>query len=321
MTGCSGWVRSLKGKHVTFTGLVHLGGDRVTHRECGALVESRGGSWAEDFSSEIDLVVRGWQGTIDYEKTGASRKLALARQSNIEQSEQPHVHVVHGAGFSDLLEHHSAECINQPLEGRSGDRVRAMTADGQRKRIEGRLEIVVDDSDDYVLPTVVLRKKSYEVFPSSVHVLEQGSSTATSTELHLFAELQDAAAKNLIRTFRNGWAPRYDITWEEMFAQLEILVEPLQAVGWKQNEISLEKGSWDDDDFVFASLVRNDIAVDIEVGKSGWVSGWEELLLEERSDEDVERTEFTNPRIVPGIGKAHDLKGVSRRYRRERWLP
>lgn len=195
-----------------------------------------------------------------------------------------------------------------------------MTADGRRKRIEGRLEIVVDDSDDYVRPTIVTRNKRYEVFPDSIHVLARGLSTA-SIEPQLFTELQDAATKCLIRTLRDGWAPRYDITWEEMFAQLKVLLEPLRTAGWQQTAIGHEEGSWDEDDFVFASLVRNDISVDIEVGESGYVSGWEELLLEERTDEDLESPDLTNPRVVPDIGRADDLKGISRSYRRQRWLP
>jgi hypothetical protein len=193
-----------------------------------------------------------------------------------------------------------------------------MTADGRRKRIEGRLEIVVDDSDDYVRPTIVTRNKRHEVFPDSIHVLEKSPST-DSIEPRLFNELQDAATKSLIRTLRVGWAPRYDTTWEEMFANLEVLLAPLQAAGWKQTAIGHEVGSWDEDDF--ASLVRNDILVDIEMGESGYVSAWEELLLEERTDEDLESPEYANPRIIPTMGRADDLKGITRSHRRQRWLP
>ena len=106
MTGCSGWVRSLKGRHVTFTGFVYLCDAHYAHWECGELVKSYGGFWADDFSSTIDLVVSGRQGSLDYKGTGASRKLALAKRSNLEQSIQSHVHTVDAAGSSNPLEHH-----------------------------------------------------------------------------------------------------------------------------------------------------------------------------------------------------------------------
>jgi hypothetical protein len=321
MTTCSGWVRTLKGRNVTFTGLVYLGGDRFSHRECGELVESHGGSWSDDLSNETDLVIKGWQRSVDYEGTRASRKLVLARQSNAEQSDRSHVHIVRAVGFAHLLGNHRAECVNRPLEGHSGDWVRAVTADGQRERIEGRLDIVLHDSGDYVLPTVVLRRKRYEVFPESVHVIESGSPPLKSKKLIFGGGLQDAAVDDLLRSYWQDWAPRYDITWEEMFAQLEVLVDPLKAAGWKETGSGRERGGWEEDDFVFATLVRNDISVELELGEAGWVSGWEDLLLEEHVDEDAERTELSNPRIIPGIGNTRDQLGIVRRYRRERWLP
>jgi len=321
MASCSGWVRSLKDRDVVFTGVLSVGGLRVTHQQCGELVKSIGGSWTQQFSRDTDLVVAGWQGSIDYQGTGASRKLVLASQSNDEGSDRPHVHVIRSFGFSDLLARQPAECVNTPLEGESGDRVRAMTADGQRRRIEGRLELVEDDSGDPARPTVVYRKKRFHVFPRSVHVLERRRPKGVSGTTQVWSRLQDAGAQELIRSVENVWAPRYDITWDEMFGRLETLVEPLKAAGWDQTDIGREVGGWDEDDFVFTSLVRNDISVEIEMGESGWASGWEERLLEERTDDEEERTELTNPRRIPAIGHVEQLTNVRRKYRQEHWLP
>jgi len=317
MTHCNGWVRSLKGLNVVFSGFVRVDGERTTHRDCGQQVESRGGSWADDFSGETDLVVMGWQEDLDYRHTGASRKVELARQSNIAAGHRGHVHIIDTSGFEDLLRRKPGECINQSLAGSSGDRVTAMTADGRRERIEGHLQLVMDPSGNFVIPMVATRGKSIEVFPRSVRVVSEIQQQVELEDAEVVVSLQEAATRDLIRTAWQRWRDRYDVTWDEMYDRLDAVVDPLLEAGWTQTERSLELGLWDEDDFVCAELVRGDTSIDIEVRESGWTTGLEGVP-NDGDDPDLAEDALVN-RI--DLGWFGDIKGVIKQYRKEGWLP
>jgi hypothetical protein len=232
MAHCDGWVRSLKGLNVVFSGFVSVDGERTTHRDCGQQVESRGGSWSDDFSRETDLVVMGWQEDLDYQHTGASRKVELARRSNAATSGQDHVHIVRTPGFEDLLRRKPAECINQPLAGAPGDRVTAMTADGRRERIEGQLQLPMDASGTFIIPTVVSEGKAIEVFPRSVRVMSPIHPEDKLRNDDAVESLHEAASRDLLRTKWQRLADRYDVTWDEMYERLDAVVDPLCDAGW-----------------------------------------------------------------------------------------
>ena len=114
MATCSGMVRSLNGLVVTFSGRIELDGIRTTHEDCGALIRSHGASWSDDFGALTDLVVSGLQDDLNYEGSGRSRKVMLARRSNGPSSRRPHVHMIQESGLSQLLNGRSTKCLNNP---------------------------------------------------------------------------------------------------------------------------------------------------------------------------------------------------------------
>src|SRR5207244_1339781 len=58
-TRCSGWVRSLRGQVVVFTGHVSTDSASWTQNEAGSRVLRYGGEWRDEFSSLVTLVVHG----------------------------------------------------------------------------------------------------------------------------------------------------------------------------------------------------------------------------------------------------------------------
>jgi hypothetical protein len=106
---CDGWVASLRGHTVAFTGQVLVDGTWVPQARCAELAAHKGAAWRDDWASTVTLLVHGdlaGKQVIDPQR-GYSRKLVAAQQARRQGT---HVHVVDADGFSDLLAGAVARC-------------------------------------------------------------------------------------------------------------------------------------------------------------------------------------------------------------------
>jgi BRCT domain type II-containing protein len=112
---CDGWVSSLNGQIVCFTGkTILMNGQWKYRRECIERAERVGALCKSDFSRKITLVVYGdltTQAVIDLRRH-YSEKLLRAEE---ERERGHHVCVVDADGFSDLLRHRPAPCLELRL--------------------------------------------------------------------------------------------------------------------------------------------------------------------------------------------------------------
>jgi hypothetical protein len=125
---CDGWVASLRGHTVAYTGNVLIDGTRVSQADCAKRAERKGAGWRDDWSSEVTLLVHGdlaGKQVIDPER-GYSRKLVSALHS---RRRGRHVHVVDADGFGDLLAGVTASCRRL---GRRGGQVVVVPEVGDR---------------------------------------------------------------------------------------------------------------------------------------------------------------------------------------------
>ena len=108
---CGGWVSSLAGQVVCFTGrAILMNGEWRFRRECVERAERLGALCKPDFSRKITPVVYGdltTQAVIDLRRQ-YSEKLVRAEE---ERERGHHVCVVDAEGFSDLLRHRPARCL------------------------------------------------------------------------------------------------------------------------------------------------------------------------------------------------------------------
>lgn len=106
---CDGWVHSLKGQMICFTGKVFVDGEWLVRRHCAERAQLRGAEWKEDFSRKITVVVHGDLASkvVTDQKREYSKKLVGAA---LERSQGHHVCVVDGDGFADLISGYSARC-------------------------------------------------------------------------------------------------------------------------------------------------------------------------------------------------------------------
>ncbi|MEV0282164.1 hypothetical protein AB0I22_38140 [Streptomyces sp. NPDC050610] len=113
---CSGWITTLQGQKVMFTGKVLIDGEWTYRKVCVALIEPLGATYVPRFNQKVTLAVHGdlaGKAVVD-EKGGLGEKLLDVLKS---RKLGRHVHVVDGAGFSDLLHGASAPCLKlRPYE-------------------------------------------------------------------------------------------------------------------------------------------------------------------------------------------------------------
>jgi hypothetical protein len=106
---CEGWVASLRGHTVAYTGQVLVDGTWVPQAQCAERAARNGAAWRDEWASTVTLLVHGdlaGKKVIDPER-GYSHKLVAAQQACRQGT---HVHVVDADGFSDLLAGAVARC-------------------------------------------------------------------------------------------------------------------------------------------------------------------------------------------------------------------
>lgn len=106
---CDGWVHSLNGQTLCFTGKVLIDGEWTVRKDCEEIAQQLGASWKSDFSRKITVFVHGdlaSQAVTDPHRE-YSKKLVRAAW---ERDRGYHVCVVDGDGFADLIDGHPARC-------------------------------------------------------------------------------------------------------------------------------------------------------------------------------------------------------------------
>jgi hypothetical protein len=106
---CDGWVRSLKGQQLVFTGKVTLGGKGFSREYCARRARGRGAKFTEHFFEKVTLVVHGdlASAVVIDPKRQFSQKLVAAQDA---RRRGQHVHVVDADGFEELLGGRVARC-------------------------------------------------------------------------------------------------------------------------------------------------------------------------------------------------------------------
>ncbi|MFC4465549.1 hypothetical protein ACFPH6_13580 [Streptomyces xiangluensis] len=107
---CDGWVRSLKGETLCFTGKVVVDGKWLVRSECVRRAGQRDATSKTDFSGAISLVIHGdltGKQVSDSRRDYSDTLVGTER----ERASGHHVHVVDGAGFGDLIHGFPAPCL------------------------------------------------------------------------------------------------------------------------------------------------------------------------------------------------------------------
>jgi len=107
---CDGWVRSLKGETLCFTGKVVVDHKWLVRSECVRRAARRGATSKTDFSGVISLVVHGDLTGKQVSDTRRDYSDTLVGTER-ERASGHHVHVVDGAGFGDLIHGFPAPCL------------------------------------------------------------------------------------------------------------------------------------------------------------------------------------------------------------------
>lgn len=119
---CSGWVESLRGQMITFTGKVTIDEARVNRAECTALaLSAHAVGVLDDVSGVTTLLVHGdlagqvvRNPTLEY-----SNKLIAVQKTRTSRDPGVHVHVVDSNGFADLLDGTAVRCRRLHKSGNS----------------------------------------------------------------------------------------------------------------------------------------------------------------------------------------------------------
>ncbi|WTW94887.1 hypothetical protein OG216_16555 [Streptomycetaceae bacterium NBC_01309] len=105
---CNGWIPSLRGEKVLFTGKTLVDGEWMVRADCRKRITTKGAAALVNVSRQITLLVHGeLAGNVKDPDRGLSQKLLKILDM---RRNGHHVHVVDAAGFSDLLFGGVARC-------------------------------------------------------------------------------------------------------------------------------------------------------------------------------------------------------------------
>lgn len=106
---CTGWVASLRGETVLYTGTSYIHGEHMLRRDMRQQTERLGGWNAPDKSTKVTVLVHGgrWSGPLTDERRRYSRKAAFIE--TVARTRR-HVHVIDDAGFEELIHGRPARC-------------------------------------------------------------------------------------------------------------------------------------------------------------------------------------------------------------------
>lgn len=108
---CSGWVASLNGETVLYTGTAHVDGEHMERRTLEMHTRRLGGHVAPDQSRAVTVLVHGALGVgrrLTDSRHGYSRKLVFVAKVMRELGQ--HIHVIDDRGFESLLHGLPAPC-------------------------------------------------------------------------------------------------------------------------------------------------------------------------------------------------------------------
>ena len=108
---CSGWVASLNGETVLYTGAARVDGERLERRTLEMHTRRLGGYVAPDQSRAVTVLVHGDLGVgrrLTDPRRGYSRKLVFVEKVMRELGQ--HIHVIDDMGFESLLHGLPAPC-------------------------------------------------------------------------------------------------------------------------------------------------------------------------------------------------------------------
>ncbi|MCF2526107.1 hypothetical protein [Yinghuangia soli] len=192
---CDGFVRTLKGRTLCFTGAVLVDGVRTVRRDCVTLAEARGAATRADYSGAVSVVVHGDLASKAVTDTDRGYSRTLVRVA-AERDRGFHVCVVDAAGFSNLIRRKSARCLE------------LRRADG------GRRVLVLPHSGDGILggPLRPRRTGSRQeaVRMVDLDLLDRGTAAHEATIAALIAHL---AGRGIKACTHDRNAPRFDIGW------------------------------------------------------------------------------------------------------------
>lgn len=107
---CDGWVRTIRGETVLFTGAVTVNGEHVVRKDCQDWVKNRHGTVIGDFSQKVTLLV---YGSLDGVKVTDLRRhysKKLWRAEASMSNGRHHIHVINDAGFESIINGKDAPC-------------------------------------------------------------------------------------------------------------------------------------------------------------------------------------------------------------------
>ncbi|MFI9263390.1 hypothetical protein ACIG5C_03310 [Streptomyces werraensis] len=193
---CDGWVHSLKGQTLCFTGKIVVDGKRLVRAECVRRAEQQRAAAKTDFSSEVSLVVHGdlsGKQVSDTKRNYSDTLVGAERERGLGR----HVHVVDEEGFGNLIHGFPAPCLELRSPSRGGR------------------------------PVVVPPHAAYDVLGAPLRARRRGRSTARELKVDLSSldegtaaheRTVDALIKHLARrgTQTHAFAknsPRFDAGW------------------------------------------------------------------------------------------------------------
>lgn len=118
---CNGFVSTLRGQTVTMTGKVVVRGEHIKRDNLAKLIETRGARFKNDLTGQISLLVHGdlsGQVVANMKIQFSDKLLEIVTQ----ERRKHHVCVVSAAGFSELLNGGSAECLHNAVADRASAR-------------------------------------------------------------------------------------------------------------------------------------------------------------------------------------------------------
>lgn len=193
---CGGWVRTLKGQTLCFTGAALIDGVRKVRRDCVALAKKRGAETKTDFSRSVSVVVHGDLASKFVTDSNREYSRTLIRTA-AERARKHHVCVVDANGFADLVNLVPARCRN----------LRRATGDNERV-------LVLPQTGDGILGGLLLPRKPGRhdgvVAKVDLDQLDRGTAAHEATIAALTAHL---AAQNIDACGHFRHAPRFDVGW------------------------------------------------------------------------------------------------------------